>query len=437
MNRLHLFALSLFVVSISVLSVKPAMAQSQTPGQITQFDPNLNVVDSVITQDSNANIGIGTTKPAAKLDVVGGSLNLENSSATSGNILKSGVPFLHNYGTFNTFLGFDAGNFTMTGVRNTASGNEALFSNTTGRFNTASGSGALFNNTTGSSNTASGDSALFSNTTGNENTASGQLALFNNTTGSDNTVSGFVALLHNTTGSFNTASGTSALFNNTEGGFNTASGGALFFNTTGSNNTAYGYVALRNNTTGSANTAVGVGADVSQGNLSNATAIGYLALVDASNKIRLGNSEVTVVEGPPYQTVSDKNAKENFKTINAQEVLGKIRGMNVASWNYIGQDPKQFRHYGPVAQDFFAAFGDDGVGTIGSPTTITSTDMNGVLMLAVQALGQENDAFKAENAELKARIEALERRTKNRSQRVHRGTKTTYEAGFSSGHIVR
>jgi hypothetical protein len=55
-----------------------------------------------------------------------------------------------------------------------------------------------------------------------------------------------------------------------------------------------------------------------------------------------------------------------------------------------------------VAQDFFAAFGDDGLGTIGSPITITSTDMNGVLMLAVQALGREN-------AELKARIEALER----------------------------
>jgi hypothetical protein len=79
---------------------------------------------------------------------------------------------------------------------------------------------------------------------------------------------------------------------------------------------------------------------------------------------------------------------------------------------------KQFRHYGPVAQNFFAAFGDDGEGTIGSPTTITSTDMNGVLMLAVQALGQENDAFEAENAELKARIEALERLVKGMSPKV-------------------
>jgi len=65
-----------------------------------------------------------------------------------------------------------------------------------------------------------------------------------------------------------------------------------------------------------------------------------------------------------------------------------------------------------------SGIGDDGVGTIGSPTTITSTDMNGVLMLAVQALGQENDAFKAENAELKARIEALEGLVKGMSPKV-------------------
>jgi hypothetical protein len=65
-----------------------------------------------------------------------------------------------------------------------------------------------------------------------------------------------------------------------------------------------------------------------------------------------------------------------------------------------------------VAQDFFAAFGHDGVGTIGNPTTITSTDMDGVLLLAVQALEKrtaELVTLKAENADLKARLEKLER----------------------------
>ena len=70
------------------------------------------------------------------------------------------------------------------------------------------------------------------------------------------------------------------------------------------------------------------------------------------------------------------------------------------------------------------------VGTIGTDTSITSTDMDGILMIAAQALERrtvkhENRigkqerraadqdrqiaALRAENAELKARLEALER----------------------------
>ncbi len=40
-------------------------------------------------------------------------------------------------------------------------------------------------------------------------------------------------------------------------------------------------------------------------------------------------------------------------------MLTKLRGLSITSWNYVGQDAKQFRHYGPVAQDFFAVFGHD------------------------------------------------------------------------------
>jgi len=60
-----------------------------------------------------------------------------------------------------------------------------------------------------------------------------------------------------------------------------------------------------------------------------------------------------------------------------------------------------------MAQDFFAAFGNDGIGTIGTPTTISSTDMGGILMIAVQTLEKQNREMKAENSDLKARLERM------------------------------
>src|SRR5262249_16248752 len=146
-------------------------------------------------------------------------------------------------------------------------------------------------------------------------------------------------------------------------------------------------------------------------------AIGNGAVVNASNKIRLGNPFVTVIEGAVgFTSSSDRTKKENFQPVDGEAVLKKLGGLPLTSWNFIGHDPKKFRHYGPIAQDFLPAFRDDGFGTIGTPTTITSTDMAGILMIAAQALEkrsaeqrQEIDALKAVNGELKARVEALER----------------------------
>src|SRR5262249_54086004 len=145
--------------------------------------------------------------------------------------------------------------------------------------------------------------------------------------------------------------------------------------------------ALFNNTIGAANTAIGTNADVSAGNLTNATAIGFGAVVDASNKVRVGNTAVTVIQGQvAFTASSDKTQKENFQPVDGEEVLNKIRIFKLSSWIFIGHDPKGFRHYGPMAQDFFAAFGYDGVGQIGTETTINSGDLAGILMIAVQAL---------------------------------------------------
>jgi hypothetical protein len=378
-----------------VVAARPAHGQSQTPGQITRFDPSLNVVDSVITQDPAGNIGIGTTTPVSALDVAAGDLNI------AGNILKNGTLFLHNFGTTNTFVGQNAGNLAVSGDSNTATGTNALSSNDAGFSNTANGAFALLHNSMGHTNTAIGRSALENNVTGIANTATGRSALLSNTSGSNNTAAGTSAL-NNSNGDDNSAVGYAALLGNITGNRNTATGTSALQNTNGDDNTAVGFAALGANNTGTGNTAIGAGANVSAGNLQNATAVGTNAVVNASNKIRLGNASVTVIEGQvAYTFTSDKNQKENFRFVDGEAVLRKIGGLNISSWNYVGHDPQQFRHYGPVAQEFFEAFGHDGVGTVGTPTTINSGDMEGILMIAVQAL-------EGENAALKVRIEALE-----------------------------
>ena len=56
---------------------------------------------------------------AQDVDVPGNLTMPDSADSTVGNILKEGAPFLHNFGTRNTFLGSNAGNFTMSGRDNT------------------------------------------------------------------------------------------------------------------------------------------------------------------------------------------------------------------------------------------------------------------------------------------------------------------------------
>jgi hypothetical protein len=84
---------------------------------------------------------------------------------------------------------------------NTAVGYQALYANISGLENTAVGDQALLNNT-GNFNVAVGGAALLTNTAGNENTAVGGGAL-NDTSGNDNTALGFQAGILATTGDGN------------------------------------------------------------------------------------------------------------------------------------------------------------------------------------------------------------------------------------------
>lgn len=106
--------------------------------------------------------------------------------------------------------------------------------------------------------------------------------------------------------------------------------------------------------------------------------------------------------GSSWSAVSDRNRKENFLALDGEDVLARLRGVPVTTWNYLSQD-RSIRHMGPMAQDLYAAFG---LGE--NELMINSIDIDGVNLAAVQALTARTDALQAENAELRARIERLE-----------------------------
>ena len=198
------------------------------------------------------------------------SVDLTNDNVVLGNglLLNSPDPDYFVWsGQSNVAIGFDALLSNTRGYENTAVGVHALRANTDGRLNTAIGLQALENHTA-DSNTALGRGAMRFTTLGSGNTALGDAALRGQPgTGSTADMTG------------NTAVGAFAL-------------GDIY---SGQRNTASGTQALFSNTTGSGNTAIGYMADVTSGNLQNATAIGNNAKVDASNKIQLGNTDVTSV----------------------------------------------------------------------------------------------------------------------------------------------
>jgi hypothetical protein len=87
-----------------------------------------------------------------------------------------------------------------------------------------------------------------------------------------------------------------------------------------------------------------------------------------------------------WSAISDSTKKEKILAVDGEDFLNKISKFKLSTWNYKGQDPKTFRHYGPMAQDFHNAFGKDALGNIGCDTLINQQDFLGVSFIAIQAL---------------------------------------------------
>ncbi|MBP7828917.1 MAG: tail fiber domain-containing protein [Kiritimatiellae bacterium] len=101
-----------------------------------------------------------------------------------------------------------------------------------------------------------------------------------------------------------------------------------------------------------------------------------------------------------WSALSDRDAKENFTPVDAEEILQQIAGLPITEWNYKA-DPNRRRYIGPVAQDFQAAFG------LGSDRTINTLDTDGVTLAAIQGLYQAVQELREENAALRHELEQL------------------------------
>ncbi len=173
-----------------------------------------------------------------------------------------------------------------------------------------------------------------------------------------------------------------------------------FVQATGSNSTALGYGAIAS---GELSRAIGTfvstngfeGAfilgDHSRGFYINSSAANEMSMVFAGGYKLYSNSNGSVgvqmaPGGNSWSVISDVHKKENYLPVDGESMLQKIKLLQLGSWNYKGQDPIYYRHYGPFAQEFFNAFGKDKFGTIGNDTTINQADFDGINLIAIQAL---------------------------------------------------
>ena len=108
--------------------------------------------------------------------------------------------------------------------------------------------------------------------------------------------------------------------------------------------------------------------------------------------------------GGSWGNLCDRNAKENFRPVNAEDILQRVTEMPLSIWNYKTQD-RSIRHLGPMAQDFHAAFG---IGD--NDTSITTVDAEGVALAAIQGLDQKLRAQATELAARQAQIDQLQSR---------------------------
>jgi hypothetical protein len=274
----------------------------------------------------------------------------------------------------------------------------------------------------------------------NNNVFIGYLSGNQNTTGAFNAALGSQTLYFNEDGSSNTAMGAVALINNISGNSNVAVGSeALSANTFGDYNTAIGSETLGFNATGSYNSSLGHRAGLFVANYNNTTSIGYDPNASASNRIHIGNTNVTWIGGQVgWSTYSDRRMKTDITgdvaglafiqklrpvtyhiDLSAINAFKAAHGRSVEEMQYPDQNEiESYLFSGFIAQEVEAAAVQSNYQFSGLCPPKNEDDFYSLryaefvvpLVKAVQELAAENLQLKEEQTSILERVAKLESR---------------------------
>ena len=153
---------------------------------------------------------------------------------------------------------------------------------------------------------------------------------------------------------------------------------------------------------------------MTSGNLENATAIGYNAKVDANNKVRIGNTSVSVIEGQvPFTSSSDQRLKEDIQTV--EKGLELINDLTPVSYKRINNESDTVE-MGLLAQDVAATLAKYGLSDSGmvhqanedAYMSLRYNDLLAPMIKAIQELSDQGEVKDELIARLEKRLELQE-----------------------------
>jgi hypothetical protein len=115
--------------------------------------------------------------------------------------------------------------------------------------------------------------------------------------------------------------------------------------------------------------------------------------IEPTHKIHISGG--AYCDGGSWVNGSSREIKNGFMPVDKAEILQKLCALEITEWSYNEGDP-QARHIGPMSQDFYNRFG------LGSDDrSISTVDISGITIAAVQAQQEQIQSLEQENAELK------------------------------------